>query len=713
MILGYDYKIWARALALRIESVIDKLIGPQQCGFMKGRNIASCIRKTEEVLAYANKCKKRGIIVTIDYEKCFDRVEYTAIAGTLRYFNFGENFIANIFLLFNDFYLCTQNNGYTSNFFRKGRGVNQGCNASPLIFILCGELMAHLIKQNINIKGITVYELEQILSQFADDTTVFLDYDQRSLNELCRTLTHVEQNLGLKVSYDKTNVYRVGTLVKSNARLYTQQNFRWTHENIDILGVKLSCDGEPVRENFDKIVEKIKLVCETWYNRKLSLMGKILVINSLMGSLFVYKMSTMLYIEEYDIIKIEKLFHNYLWGGRRARISMKTLQKKKTQGGLRLVNLRLKQDALLIKWVTLLENDVFLQNCAYANLCPIVRNVIWKCNIEAKDIQKCFENSFWKRVLTAWSKLNYKNPNDDVSIKNQIIWYNSFIKLEGRPFLWRTWWNKGIIFVEDLLNETSGEWLSYEMLVTKFGVINWLEYNTIKALVPKTWLNTIKIKSGAQFNHMYTKVLDVPKVSRFVYDLLIDDDNYVCKYLDQHEINITQDQYLDSFKGLYECTNVTKFRDFQYRLLLGKIVNNENLFKWGLKESDCCSFGCPETENYKHLFYECAKTRTILEWIENIAVQNNVETTFTYETIMLGKVHVNRSHILNFITLMGKQFLYRQRCLQKNVRLNDFIAQVDFQHKIELFNSKRNMRISKHIKKWSPIKPELKEMYDM
>ena len=243
-ILPYDYRILARILAIRFESVTQDLISPCQQGFLKNRNIACNIRKTAEVIAYTKKRRQKAIIVTIDFDKCFDRVEFNSIAGALRYFNFGTQFTRWIMLLYQDCLLCTQNNGYVSDWFAKTRGCAQGCPVSPTCFLFCSEVMTHLIKQHSSIKGISINELEEILSQFADDTSLFLKWDQDCLNALCEVLSQIEANIGLRVSYDKTTLYRIGSLSKTSARLYTAQDFKWSNDDIHVLGVYLACDGK-------------------------------------------------------------------------------------------------------------------------------------------------------------------------------------------------------------------------------------------------------------------------------------------------------------------------------------------------------------------------------------------------------------------------------------------------------------------------------------
>ena len=75
-------------IAAQLDSVMEDLIGDQQCGFMRGRSSSSNILKTQEIIAYLNKRNKPGVVITVDFEKCFDRVEHAAIAGVLKYFNF-------------------------------------------------------------------------------------------------------------------------------------------------------------------------------------------------------------------------------------------------------------------------------------------------------------------------------------------------------------------------------------------------------------------------------------------------------------------------------------------------------------------------------------------------------------------------------------------------------------------------------------------------
>ena len=117
--------------------------------------------------------------------------------------------------------LCTQNNGNVSEWFELQRGCHQGCPIAPHQFLICAEVMAELLRNNQKIKGINIGNCINLLSQFADDANLFLRYKVETLNAVSDTLHTVKLNTGLKVNYDKTSIYRIGSLANTNACIYT------------------------------------------------------------------------------------------------------------------------------------------------------------------------------------------------------------------------------------------------------------------------------------------------------------------------------------------------------------------------------------------------------------------------------------------------------------------------------------------------------------
>ena len=61
-------------------------------------------------------------------------------------------------------------NGQVTVWFTVERGYRQGDPISPHLFILCAEILAIIIREDKDIKGICIHDTEYKLSQFADDT---------------------------------------------------------------------------------------------------------------------------------------------------------------------------------------------------------------------------------------------------------------------------------------------------------------------------------------------------------------------------------------------------------------------------------------------------------------------------------------------------------------------------------------------------------------
>lgn len=108
-LLNVDYKIVARMMALRAKPKLQKLIDHDQTGFLQGCNIAHNLRTVLDIMQIARDRKLQMIIITMDWEKCVDKISHQAIDRAFEYFNFGPKFRANIQTLFRDSVSCVLN----------------------------------------------------------------------------------------------------------------------------------------------------------------------------------------------------------------------------------------------------------------------------------------------------------------------------------------------------------------------------------------------------------------------------------------------------------------------------------------------------------------------------------------------------------------------------------------------------------------------------
>ena len=174
------------------------IIHTDQSGFMSQRFTGDNLRLIYDVLHQAVEEKKSGILLLIDFEKAFDSIAWSFITKCLNFFNFGSEIKRWIEIFRNDIKSCVVVNNNVTKWFQVGRGCRQGDPLSPYIFLICSEVLAHMIRQNKNIKGINISGIEVKVNQFADDTSLFLDGSKKSFEYCVFTILEYAKFSGLK-----------------------------------------------------------------------------------------------------------------------------------------------------------------------------------------------------------------------------------------------------------------------------------------------------------------------------------------------------------------------------------------------------------------------------------------------------------------------------------------------------------------------------------
>ena len=172
-------------------------------GFISGRFIGENIRLIYDVLFETKNRNLQGLILSIDFEKAFDTVSWKFIEETLKYYNLGDSIIKWISIFQKGAESCITQNGFISEFFYLKRGCRQGDPISPYIFILCAEILGKMIRNNNDIRGIMIDNKEYKISQYADDTQLFLNGSENSLREALDVLQKFYEMSGLKINVEK------------------------------------------------------------------------------------------------------------------------------------------------------------------------------------------------------------------------------------------------------------------------------------------------------------------------------------------------------------------------------------------------------------------------------------------------------------------------------------------------------------------------------
>ena len=152
-LLNVDVKVISKVLVQQIIKFFPKLIHTDQSAFVKNRYIGEPVRLFFYVLHYADIDNIEGILFGADIESAFDFLDHDFIFSVLEKSGFGESFIKWVKVLHSDIRSTVLNNGFASNYFTLTRGTRQGDPLAPYLFILVVEVIAHQIRNNVNIRG--------------------------------------------------------------------------------------------------------------------------------------------------------------------------------------------------------------------------------------------------------------------------------------------------------------------------------------------------------------------------------------------------------------------------------------------------------------------------------------------------------------------------------------------------------------------------------
>jgi hypothetical protein len=147
------------------------------------------------------------LIISIDAEKAFDKIQYHFIIKALRKLGMYLNIVKAIYDKPTDNIIF---NGENLKPFTLKSGMRQGCPLSPLLFNIVLEFLARAIRQEEDIKRIQIGKETIKISLFADYMILFLKDPKNSTQKFLDTIN----------SYSKVAGYKIN-LQKSLAFLYT------------------------------------------------------------------------------------------------------------------------------------------------------------------------------------------------------------------------------------------------------------------------------------------------------------------------------------------------------------------------------------------------------------------------------------------------------------------------------------------------------------
>ena len=130
--------------------------------------------------------------------------------------------------------------------------------------------------------------------------------------------------------------------------------------------------------------------------------------------------------------------------------------------------------------------------------------------------------------------------------------------------------------------------------------------------------------------------------------------------------------------------------------------------KWGITSTDDCHLCGNSKETVEHLFYECSNAK---KCIKKVVEYVNTELSLlepirldqiTLEHVLFCNFQNDPRHLINFLFLVMKQYIYSCKCTNKSC--NSIAHAIEINRKRELYNAKKSGNTRYFYRKWKGVK---------
>ena len=693
-LLNVAYKIASTCISNRIKGTLEHLISEQQTGFQSGKFIGSNLNLMYNILSYTESEQIPGMLVLVDFYKAFDTIAWSFIEQVLDFLNFGDDIKRWVRLFYTEISSCVIVNGKYSEYFKICRGVRQGDPLSPYLFLLCAELLAQILRENDQIKGLKIKNEKAFLSQFADDTALYLDGSKESFENCIRTLNLFASLSGLTINFNKTIIVWLGSKKNSNERYLRDMNFTWDpggaeNSKFKYLGVYFSTNIKNiVKLNYENKTEEIIKILNTWSKRSLTPFGKITVIKMLALSKLTYVFMNLPDPERKFLKELETLFLKFLWNGKVNRICKNYCFLRKLDGGIDMVN--------IFDYVSYLKISMFKKLLCNSEI-KILLYTMHPCieNIEhfgydyIDKMKMEILNDFWKDVIMhVKTLLIKKKPDNFQDFLCEHIFYNPNIQVDNKNLFLRVWYQNGITKIHHLVKDDS--FFNYIEFCLKYPNVNtnFLVYNGVISAIRRYARNL-------NLSHERAEDLQDPVGWRILRNskMVIKDTLRLDVHLENHKSIKKWNDKFDNlnwtkiFRICNKSTIDTKLRWFQYRLIYRILPTNRFLHVRRLKNNELCELCNIHVETIEHMLYECPSVLLFWQNLFQKFVQKLPHVTQlrpSKELILFGvKEGTVTDKPIDLFFLLAKFYVYGCRFTHSVPNADIFIKRFEYRYIIE------------------------------
>ena len=682
---------------------------------MQDRYIGDNIRLIYDIIYYLQKDDRPGLLLCLDFEKAFDSLNWVFMFRVLRAFGCGPDFCKWISTFCNKIKSSVIVNGGLTSWFPVRRGCRQGDPISCYIFIMCVEIMAHMIRTNTEIKGIVIEGIENKLSQYADDTEIMLEGDEISFIETIHTIERFSDISGLVLNTGKSSAIWLGNKKNSHTVYMPHLQMEWNPTTFKILGIWFTNDlKECVKLNFEYKFLEMQLLYKTWLKRQLTPIGRVAVLKSLILSKIIYLWLLLPNPPDDILSKIQNEIYQFVWDNKNDKISRKISIKNIVEGGIGIPDVRSYINALKLTWIRKLINTKHKWRC-------IIQTVNEKVLL-IKKLGTCLGinnnmNPFWKDVFNAYNFMGKQIKSYCLEeICSEPLFCNNNILVGEKTVFFPEWIEKDVYTIKSLL-DNNGKFLSYKVFLNIYKInVNFFKYlGCINAVIMFFRRSGIQMKNCNSNKYNTGKVLNIicehQKGAKLLYDVLVNNENKpnCCKKWESRLKK--KPEWKAVFQKIQNISEIS-LKWLQIRIVHRILGTNIILSRTGIEQNSNCTFCKLKRENIKHLFVDCSYTKHFWnEFAEAIKSKCNNAIKclqFSEHLIMFGcDNNIKTDLVLDLLILFAKSYIYRCKTNKNLPNFSSFLEILRRRYEIEKYIAIVKMKYNKHVQIWQNYQPLL------
>lgn len=349
-------KIFSKVLANRLQEHMHTLISDVQTGFQKNRQMAESYIYAQQILQHSKKNNVPLALLKLDIKKAFDTISWEFILRIMQQLGFPVQWIQWI----HDAVLQGSSqvliNGQLGKQIILKCGVRQGDPISPQLFIIGIDYLARYLQKLENTGAIRLpYATMHPCLLYADNALLFMKLDPNQARAIKITLSVFQHVSGLAMNLDKSELLLTNVDGQTANELEQILGCKLKPFPFTYLGIPLS-DKKLPRSAYLPLIEKMNVKLAGWAARFLSIAGRLVLLNSILSSMPMHYMSV-IRLPEWVINEIDKIRRQFLWKGASEQgkgyhlVDWQTVCKPKDIGGLGILDMRIFNQSLLLKWI--------------------------------------------------------------------------------------------------------------------------------------------------------------------------------------------------------------------------------------------------------------------------------------------------------------------------------------------------------------------------